>query len=383
MAEILNEEEESKLKIRLRSQRHIRTLLIIINLLLAGYLVYFIGDSISDKVNGTDENIVTLNDLTINESKKKYEEIFDLIVESDEGDTIEDKYEKGSITFGDYIVYGQYLHFSKDQFLLPEYQALENISSVLVEEEPLAFTLQTIGTSLNEGIDLSLLDEGDYMFSYGIGNDAKFIKVVLGKENYQETIYTLPNIDGVRKAVTLYAYPNNPAFVVKVRDIKELPNDAYDVVIATSKMVKEIVNPLFEENGALANLNLKIKWIDSDEQKNLLNEVYKIKSTVAINLCNVDIKDGIICSNFIKADEFIKDDLLVDCFLEGLDGTAFIRELGGYAYCSGSRFENVLGSFDVASSKGIHDASKMAFEIYASTEENFISYLTQLITFVL
>ena len=67
MAEILNEEEESKLKIRLRSQRHIRTLLIIINLLLAGYLVYFIGDSISDKVNGTDENIVTLNDLTINE----------------------------------------------------------------------------------------------------------------------------------------------------------------------------------------------------------------------------------------------------------------------------------------------------------------------------
>lgn len=382
MAEILNEEEESKLKIRLRSQRHIRTLLIIINLLLAGYLVYFIGDSISDKVNGTDENIVTLNDLTINESKKKYEEMFDSLI-NEEINSAEEKFAQYSITFGDYIVYGQYLHFSKDQFLLPEYQALENISSVLVEEEPLAFTLQTIGTSLNEGIDLSLLAEGDYMFSYGIGNDAKFIKVVLGKENYQETIYTLPNIDGVRKAVTLYAYPNNPAFVVKVREIKELPNDAYDVVIATSKMVKEIVNPLFEENGALANLILKIKWIDSDEQKNLLNEVYKIKSTVAINLCNVDIKDGIICSNFIKADEFIKDDLLVDCFLEGLDGTAFIRELGGYAYCSGSRFENVLGSFDVASSKGIHDASKMAFEIYASTEENFISYLTQLITFVL
>lgn len=382
MAEILNEEEESKLKIRLRSQRHIRTLLIIINLLLAGYLVYFIGDSISDKVNGTDENIVTLNDLTINESKKKYEEMFDSLI-NEEINSAEEKFAQYSITFGDYIVYGQYLHFSKDQFLLPEYQALENISSVLVEEEPFAFTLQTIGTSLNEGIDLSLLDEGDYMFTYGIGNDAKFIKVVLGKENYQETIYTLPNIDGVRKAVTLYAYPNNPAFVVKVREIKELPNDAYDVVIATSKMVKEIVNPLFEENGALANLNLKIKWIDSDEQKNLLNEVYKIKSTVAINLCNVDIKDGIICSNFIKADEFIKDDLLVDCFLEGLDGTAFIRELGGYAYCSGSRFENVLGSFDVASSKGIHDASKMAFEIYASTEENFISYLTQLITFVL
>ena len=382
MAEILNEEEESKLKIRLRSQRHIRTLLIIINLLLAGYLVYFIGDSISDKVNGTDENIVTLNDLTINESKKKYEEMFDSLI-NEEINSAEEKFAQYSITFGDYIVYGQYLHFSKDQFLLPEYQALENISTVLVEEEPLAFTLQTIGTSLNEGIDLSLLAEGDYMFSYGIGNDAKFIKVVLGKENYQETIYTLPNIDGVRKAVTLYAYPNNPAFVVKVRDIKELPNDAYDVVIATSKMVKEIVNPLFEENGALANLNLKIKWIDSDEQKNLLNEVYKIKSTVAINLCNVDIKDGIICSNFIKADEFIKDDLLVDCFLEGLDGTAFIRELGGYAYCSGSRFENVVGSFDVASSKGIHDASKMAFEIYASTEENFISYLTQLITFVL
>lgn len=48
MAEIIDEEQEKEFKVRIKSKRHIRAILIIINLLLVGYFAYYISDAVVD-----------------------------------------------------------------------------------------------------------------------------------------------------------------------------------------------------------------------------------------------------------------------------------------------------------------------------------------------
>lgn len=358
MAEILNEEDEVKLKIRLRSQRHIRIILIILNLLLVGYLIYFTSDSIVKSFEKKDAGIVALNDLSKSKSKEKYEELSD------------GKY----VTMGDYALYGHYLHFSESKFDVRTYSPLGEF--YLVHTDNGAEVLMSTESNLDKGLDLSSLTENDYLVKYNDG----IIKVVLGKENYEETIYTLPlNKEGLRKKITLYAYPENPAFVIKVRDVYDLPGDHYDVILKAEGLVKDSLISLFEDEGEFSSLN--VKWVNGDE--NLAN-VYSVSSNVAINLCNIDSeKEGVICSNFINGeDSFIKDELLIDTSLIGLDKTPFIRELGGYVFQSGSRNKDVPGTFDVVNVLGTHDAGKMAFEIYASEIESFTSYLTSVLNYI-
>lgn len=346
MAEILNEEDEVKLKIRLRSQRHVRAVLIVLNLLLVGYLVYFTSDSIMKVIDKKDEEIVALNDLSRTESKKRYEEISS------------GKY----VTMGDYALYGNYLHFSESKFDVTTYSPLGNVVLKDTSRNNEASYPKNIGQNLDNGINLTSLLEGDYLVAYG--ENEEIIKVVVGKEKYEETIYSLPlDEEGLRKKITLYAYPENPAFVIKIRDVYTLPSDYYDLVIQT--YFKDSLTSLFEKDGEFAKL--KIKWID-DEAK--LKESYSVNTNFAIKTTADDAEEKIICSSFIKGeDSFIKDQTISETSLKGLDESSFIRELGGYTFKSGSRCKEIPDSFEVVDILGIHDAGKIAFEICVNNSD--------------
>lgn len=356
MAEILNEEDEAKLKIRLKSQRHVRAVLIILNLLLVGYLVYFTSDSIKSEISKKDADIVALNNLTRSESKNKYEELSS------------GKY----ITMGDYALYGHYLHFSESKFDINSYSPIGEVYLINVSSN-YSFS-KTIESNLDQGINLSSLEEGDYLVSYGENNE--IIKVVVGKEKYEETIYTLPlNNEGLRKKITLYAYPENPAFVIKIKDVYALPSNYYDIVIQTES--KDLLNITFENDENLSNI--KIKWLDSNDE---LKKAYSTLSNYAIKTYENDIEDKIVSSSFINGSSgFTKSQTIESSSLKGLDESSFIRELGGYVFKSGSRCKEVPDSYLVTTELGIHDAGKIAFEIYVDDSDNKndinkLSYLT-------
>ncbi len=347
MAEILNEEDEVKLKIRLKSQRHVRAVLIVLNLLLVGYLVYFTSDSIKNEINKKNASIVALNDLNKSESLERYEELSS------------GKY----ITMGDYVLYGHYLHFSESRFDITTYTPLGSIILKDTSKDNEASYPKNIGQNLDQGINLSILHEGDYLVSYG--ENEEIIKVVIGKEKYEETIYTLPlNNEGLRKKITLYAYPENPAFVIKIKDVYALPSNYYDIIIQTDS--KDLLSTLFEKDGEFSNL--KVKWLDSEAK---LKDAYSIFSNYAISAIENSTKDEILSSSFIDGDTaFTKCQLIKDTSLKGLDESSFIRELGGYVFKSGSRCKEIPDSFAVVDALGIHDAGKMAFEIHADNSDN-------------
>lgn len=359
MAEILNEEDEAKLKIRLKSQRHVRAVLIILNLLLVGYLVYFTSDSIKSEISKKDADIVALNNLTRSESKNKYEELSS------------GKY----ITMGDYALYGHYLHFSESKFDINSYSPIGKVYLINVSSN-YSFS-KTIESNLDQGINLASLDEGDYLVSYGENNE--IIRVVIGKEKYEETIYTLPDDEGKRKKITLYAYPNNPAFVIKIKDVYALPSNYYDIIIQTES--KDLLSTTFKSDDKLSNI--KIKWLDSNDE---LKKAYSTASNYAIKTYENDIEDKVLSSSFINGNSgFTKCQTIADNSLKGLDESSFIRELGGYAFKSGSRCKEVPDSYLVTTELGIHDAGKIAFEIHVddSDNKNDINKLSFLINSVL
>ena len=75
MAEIIDEEQEKEFKVRMKSKRHIRAILIIINLLLIGYFAYYISDAVVDYFQKKDDNFVTFNDMSKAKSKKLYQRL--------------------------------------------------------------------------------------------------------------------------------------------------------------------------------------------------------------------------------------------------------------------------------------------------------------------
>ncbi len=361
MSEILDQEAEEKLKIHLRSKRHIRTILIVVNLLLAGYLIYFTSDSIIKSFEKKDSDIVTLNNLSKTKSKDRYNELIS---------------GKEKI-IGDYVVYGNYLHFFESKADILNFKPLTDLA--LVDTDNGTYSNYNVGLSINEGLDLSKQIEGDYLISQG--SEKHILKVLINKENHEQTFYTLPNELGIRNKVTIYAYPNNPAFVLKIREVKHVGSGYFDLIIKGTDEQKNDINKLFQDNGYYSKYDLQVKWMDKSSS---LKDVYAINSLHAINLIDNDIDvKGITVSNFINTELFNKSDVLENGSLNGYDANPFIRELGGYIFESGSRFSDVNSSFEVASVKGEHDLGKMAFEINSPKNEDIVSYITKILEFII
>lgn len=362
MAEMISDEEENKLKIRLKSQRHVRALLIVVNLLLVFYIIYFVGDLVVEKVNNKDSDIVSLDNLSRGKSKNRYEELMN----------------NRQKIIGDYMVYGTSLHLSEEKFALPNYTPMSNIYFLRTSDGALINT--EIDAEVNEGIDLKVLEEGDYLLAMGTGIEKEVIKIVIGKEKYEETIYSLPLYQNsrLRKKISLYAYPHNPAFVIKVRDVYEIDKDYYDLVVQGNEEYRQSFIDTIKNDNKLSKLNLKIKEIDED--KTLLN-AYVTQASTAIELVNNET--SFISNSYYVKSDFTKDDIFVDGTLKGYDQNDFIRELGGYGFQSGSRQKEIESSFEVVQGLGFHDVGKMALSINFKDQNDLKTQVLEVINFLI
>lgn len=360
MAELLDDQEEKKLQIRLKSQRHIRALLIVVNLVLIAYLLYFIGDIVVDYVKAKDQDIVALCNLSRTKSKKKYKEIMG---------------EKEATPVADYVLYGTYFSLSEvtyqpSTFTPIPYNDIELYrvdDSICYAAASFFSTPHEDGKGLNCAIDLAKLAKGDYFVKV----KEEYVKIILGNERWEETIYSLPDPETkLRKKITIYAYPHNPAFVIKIREEKRLPKNTYDLILQGTATDRSAFMKAIQEQENLKTLKIKELKENTDFAVS-----YPIRSTYAIELKRDDTS-YIEASYFLDSDfESHQEEILK------LDANPFIRELGGYALGSGSRNTEIDHSFDVVPYQGIHDAGKMAFTLYQQ-ENEWTEMITELFSFL-
>lgn len=396
MAEIIGDEEEKNLKVRMKSKRHIRMILIMVNLLLIGYFVYYISDAVVDYFHRKDDDIVSLNDMSKPKSKKLYQELIAKEeenyqsfyqralerykdMEEDENALSKEYPFKEPLELGDYALYGSYLHLSKDAYTPMDYTPLQDIYLVSYDtkEKEAAKTPLSFQNALNKGVQLSSLNEGDYLLAQKVELSYKnesqafyhYIKVVVSKDKWEDTLYSFPNEKGIRKEIRLYAYPNNPMFVIKIRSFTSLPKDYYDIIIrGNDEKRKAIMDEVKRLNDENKNLNLKVKEFAENETN--LASLYLTKASVAIDLQNKSESEDSWIQNSYYMDEamFNKGTIFEDGRLKGYDQDSFIRELGGYALRSGSKISSIDHSFDVAAIKSEHDIGKVAFVIHSDVD---------------
>lgn len=303
MAEIITELEEEELTRRLKSKRRIRGLLIVINFLLLGYLVFCIGNSVLDIIESSKrvDGIVALTDRNQKDSLEIYRQYVN------EDNTIN----------CDFAIYGDEIIFTKNHFSNKNLEYFDYVQLMKIETNKkdaikdisLLYEFKENsyhGNSLFYNSLNSKLAKGDYLFfveSESISNMGKVLKVDNGLD-MKYVMYSFPNEQGQRVKATLYAYSRNPALVLNIDYVTDLPENYIDVAIIGENAQYEIIKDKFnglkvqqyatlsEEEAFALNTNYIVKIID-DDLENPDNIVY------AHNLftSNQDFK--------LKDDEFI------------------------------------------------------------------------------
>lgn len=333
MEEDLNKEkiDEDNLAKKVRSKKRIRGLLIFINVVLASYLVfeasmkiYNFASSLNNK-----EDIILLNNKNREESLK----IYDQFLTKNNNQYI--NYE-----IYDIGIYGGYLHLSYTNMDNHFYQLKNNITSLINVTNNIYqntfFNEETDENYLNTGINLTKLENGDYILvnEYITSDDENNKHVALKLNNindYEKTIYTLPNKNGERKKIVIKNKYSSPCLVISVSDINTLPQNYYDFALIGEEEKVSSFTKKFDK--------YKIAHCSS------LIDAFKTNSNYSLIL--KDVEKTLVPSQ-IKIKESFKD--LVsneNVVIDDYKYYEYVTELGGNLLHAGSCKEGVTSSFVV------------------------------------
>lgn len=281
MAELITEVSDEELVTKLKAKRRIRGLLIAINFVLFGYLAFNIGASIVDLVDASKrvEGLVPLKD----KSPKESLEIYKQYIKSDE-----------DVIGGDFAIYGDYILFTKGNFDIDNLDLYENVQLAKVQEnknnlvKDISLNYVGINQYFNTGVNIfydnskNALPLGDYFFyidSVGINDMGKILKINNGLE-MEYVNYSLPDKDGRRVKSTIYAYKDNPAFVMNIDYVYGLPEGYIDALVIGSDEDYQKVNTKINELLP----NAKIERVDSASY----DQAYEYKARTIIKLVDED-----------------------------------------------------------------------------------------------
>lgn len=357
MAELIvehNEQEEKEFLLRQKSRRRGRIFLIVVNSILCFYLCFFVGKSIVDTIRENDDDIVSLCGMGASKSLERYASLFD-----------------ETYDLGDYYVYGNSLNLSQDKFDLLTFVPLSGLQITSVcsgsKDYETVSPLKDATKYVNEGLDLFSLDEGDYILT----KDSKAIKVLSGSNKNVNTVYSLPDVSGIRKQIKIYSYPTNPCLVISVNNVRNLPENQYDyVVVGTDNLFEEVVSSsLSRYKYKFVNENEKLEVIDSYDTSFVLKleEVENYQD------------NKIIDSTFVFS-AFTNKQQEGNGQLSGYDANYFIRELGGRVLGGQSKISSVQHSFDLAQVRNEYDNGKMTF-VVESTISNLNNSVDEIVSF--
>lgn len=319
--EIVEEKKEEELSRKIKSKRRVRGLLIAINVLLAGYLVFEIVSKIVDSVSNRveDSDIITLNGSSRKDSLALYNRY---VAKKDDG-----SYDVEEVF--DYGIYGDYLHLSKSTYEVGSYSSFEGLSLINVSSKKFdsSEVVKVIEKEyLNGGIRLTSLSVGDYLVFPGIINISekdrphKALKI-RSYEGINKVVYSLPNESGHRKKIQVKSKDSSPSLVISVSEVGKLPNNYYDMVLIGT-----------QSEAYRAKLDSSLSYF----MAKTLEEAFLAKA----NYCLVvdSIYQDLTVSHYYKCDENVVHDNLYgeDSLISLQDENVFIRELGGYLTNSGS-----------------------------------------------
>ena len=282
MAELITEVSDEELVTKLKAKRRIRGLLIAINFVLFGYLAFNIGASIVDLVDASKrvEGLVSLKD----KSPKESLEIYKQYIKSDE-----------DVIGGDFAIYGDYILFTKGNFDIDNLDLYENVQLAKVQENKNNLvkdsSLNYVGIDqyFNTGVNIfydksgNALELGDYFFyidSVDINSMGKILRINNGLE-MKYVNYSLPDEEGKRIKSTIYAYKDNPAFIMNIDYAYGLPEGYVDALVIGSDEDYQKANTKISE---LLPANAKIEHLDSASY----DQAYEYKARTIIKLVDED-----------------------------------------------------------------------------------------------
>ena len=358
MEEDLNKEkiDEDNLAKKVRSKKRIRGLLIFINVVLASYLVfeasmkiYNFASSLNNK-----EDIILLNNKNREESLK----IYDQFLKKNN-----DQYINYEIY--DIGIYGGYLHLSYTNMDNHFYQLKYNITSLINVTNNIYqntfFNEETDENYLNTGINLTKLENGDYILvnEYITSDDEnnKHIALKLNNINdYEKTIYTLPNENGERKKIVIKNKYSSPCLVISVSDINTLPQNYYDFALIGEEEKVSSFTKKFDK--------YKIAHCSS------LIDAFKTNSNYSLIL--KDVEKTLVPSQ-IKIKDSFKD--LVsneNIVIDDYKYYEYVTELGGNLLHAGSCKEGVTSSFVVKPYLKGNDNGKYVVVINENIDQEYL-----------
>ena len=306
------------------AKQRVRGLLIGINVVLAAYLLFEIGSLIYEKVSLSihDENYINLYGTSKRDSQTLYDTY---LLKDEEGNyVVEELY--------DYGIYGDYLHLSKNAITPGSYSSIENtyIRRVKYFDEVHVDFDSKNNVLFNEyyldgGLRLSSLDEGEYLLLDAYIMETNYDEKhrafkIRSEEMIYQTIYTLPDNNGMRRKIDVKSIDSSPSLVISVTDVDELPSGYYDFVF---------IGEGFEEYSATIDNKYKVYHASS------LLDAYKAQSTYCFVLD--DTQDEVLASNYINSPLIKRGNLFGGTSSIALqDKNDYIRELGGYLLGAGS-----------------------------------------------
>lgn len=357
MEEILEENkiEEEKLLKKVKNKKRVRGLLIVINCLLASYLIFEVGRKIYDVINAPtiqDEEIILLN----GEDKNASLSLYDKYISKDNAGNYltEDVY--------DYGIYGGYLHLSKEAIAPGCYSSFNSLAVVKVEENNVAFNSnwnkEIKGSYLDGGIDLLSLDVGDYIvidsFITEYNYDQKFEAVkIRSNKGINKVVYSLPDSSSQRKKITIKSKDSSPCLVISVEKVSSIESTFYDYVFIGKEEDVIKYTSSFSAGIKVARFNT-------------IEEAYAVDCCYAF-VIDKDIEHNTV-SHYIENTTCIKDDLYGgESIIANQDKNKYIRELGGYLTYSGSALKGDENTFITRPYLGDHDKGKYVFVIKDET----------------
>lgn len=338
------EKESEEIERKYKAKKRVRGLLIGINVVLIGYLIFNVGSLIVDKITRNDSNYINLYDTSKRDSQKMYDEY---LLSNEEVYITTDLF--------DYGIYGDYLHLSRNKIIASNYSSIDStyIRRVKYFKEKFDVAYDSNNNFLfnknylDGGLRLSSLSEGEYFLFDDYVMESNYSEKhcafkIRSSEMIYKTIYTLPDNTGIRKRIDVKSIDSSPCLVISINEVESIASNYYDFVF-----IGDDVETYKQQ------IDSKYKIYHA---KDLL-DAYLVNSSYCFVLD--DSVNSVTGSSYIKNQAVTKGELYGgSSLISNQDKNDYIRELGGYLTNAGTCVLEEETSFEIAPYKSENDIGK-------------------------
>ena len=387
LEELEKKKKELKRKIQKRNTK--RFFLILLNAILASYLVYCLYDTglefYRKHFESDSSNIISIGGY----SESRSLDIYNKVIDKDENGNFQ------TIEAVDFSFIGGYLNFKSCNNMQKEdgtllFSSFETYTLRYITEEG-KYEKSNPYTDINNYINKSIflfdneLKEGDYIiypYAFEINKEQTPLKIE-SQKGINEVYYS-PIIDGKRRQINIKSKASSPALVITIKNIYA-PEKTYNdiAILYENDEDKSALLSIFDEGLFSTKYIFK-----SQSQRQDLISLYNAKATVSLIInSGSDIVlshyfDISSLSNNYEIPVYKNDTLSNEDSISCYDEDMFIRELGGHIFNAGSALSTSDGSTKYLSGyKNEFDMGSIAIHVGIKSIDKLKPLLEHLVNF--